>query len=150
MRDMIEKRSDALLGGVLLAVCGFLTWAALQIRGEESKLLPLFAIGVIALSAVWLIFRTLVLHKSATASLLHNRRELTVWVMFVGLVFLIPRLGFYSSSFLFLLVCYLYLSFPVTKKTAIRAFAYAAAVTLALFICFTLVVRMTLPRGLLI
>lgn len=150
MKDMIEKRSDAFLGGFLLAACGFLTWAALQIKGKESRLLPLFAIGVIALSAVWLIFRTLVLHKSMTANLLHDRRELTVWAMFVGLVFLIPRLGFYSSAFLFLLICYLYLSSPVTKKTVIRALAYSATVTLVLFICFTLVVRMSFPRGLLI
>lgn len=150
MKDRIERRSDAVLGVVLLAACGFLTWAALQIKGEESRLLPLFAIGVIALSAAWLIFRTFVLHKSENARLLHNRRELTVWAMFVALVFLIPRLGFYSSAFLFLFVCYLYLTFPITKKTVIRAFVYSAAVSLALFFCFTLVVRMSLPRGLLI
>lgn len=150
MQDMTKKRYDAVLGGILLVVCAILIWATFQIKLEESRMLPLFTLGLIALCSVWLIFQTLVLHRSTATSLLHNKRELTVWAMFVVLVLLIRLLSFYSSAFLFLFTCHLYLSGSITKKNVLTSLLYAAVVAVALFLCFTLAVRMSLPSGLLI
>lgn len=147
MRELTGRRGEVVSSGILLAGCVILAAAAFQIKTVESRLLPLAAICMIALCTLWNLGRTLVWKKASSVRLMYKKRELIVWGMFVVLVLLIRFLGFYSAAFLFLFVCHLYLTGNTDRKNVLKALLYAVVLDGALYACFTLAVRMSLPRG---
>ena len=149
MHESAGKCGEVVLSGILLAGCAVLAIAAFQIQTVESRLLPLAAISIIAICTVWNLVQTVVWNKPSSVRLVYKKRELIVWGMFVALVLLIRFLGFYSAAFLFLFACHLYLTGHVNKKSVLKSLAYSAILDLALYMSFTLAVRMSLPRGLL-
>ena len=54
-----------------------------------------------------------------------------------------------ATAVCILFACHLYLTGHVNKKSVLKSLAYSAILDLALYMSFTLAVRMSLPRGLL-
>lgn len=147
MKDFLRRKSDALVGAVFLLFCLLLSAEVMKIKTPESRIMPFFALGLMALSSLWLIFQTLVLGRSQNTGLLHRKRELLVWALYAALVLGMNQLGFYLSAFLFLLVCHLSLRGKPDPKGLLRGLAYSAGLVLLLFVCFTCLVKMPLPMG---
>lgn len=147
MRAFLKRKSDAVLGVVFLVFCFVMSLEIQKIKTPESRIMPFFALGVIALPSLWLIFKAVVLDRSSQATLLHHRRELLVWGMFAALILGVEHLGFYPAAFLFLLGCFLFLRGKADRRTLLQGLVYSVALTLILFLCFTVVVRMPLPVG---
>ena len=82
MRAFLKRKSDAVLGVVFLVFCFVMSLEIQKIKTPESRIMPFFALGVIALPSLWLIFKAVVLDRSSQATLLHHRRELLVYTGF--------------------------------------------------------------------
>ena len=149
MKDILRRKSDAVAGMVFLIFSAALLAEVMVIKTPESRLMPFFALGVIALSSLWLIFKTVVLGRSPHAGLLHSGRELTVWGMFAALVLGTNYLGFYPAAFLFMLGCHIYLRGKADRATVARGLAYSGALLLLMYLCFTFLLKMPLPGGML-
>ena len=150
MSGRVRVRGDAVVGAFGLLFVVALCFQVLRIKTIESRIMPFFALGCIGICSAWLLFRALVLGRPADLKLGYQKREMIVWGMFALFWILIGVLGFYSAAFLFLLSCQLFLRGRPTGKTLLYSACYALGVTLVLYLCFTVAVRMALPRGVLI
>ena len=155
MWEKVRQNSDAVVGFIMLLLSVFVVMLIMQIKSEESRIMPLFAVALIAGSALILVFRTLVLRKSPNAALMHKKREIIVWAMYVVFFILIHVIGFFTSSFLFTCVCFLYLRGGFTregfdKKKLLVTLVFALLFVIATYLCFIAGFKVSLPRGILI
>ena len=149
MAEKKNRHSDVIVGAVLLIFAAIITTQVFQIKSIESRFMPFFALGCISFCAVWMIIRSL-LGRSKGRKLGYRLRELVVWGMLAAFWALISTLGFYTSAFLFLFFCQLFLWGRPTGKTLLSSLGYSVGVTAVLYLCFSLLFRIALPHGLLI
>lgn len=155
MWEKVRQNSDAVAGFIMLMMSAFVIILIMQIKNVQSRILPFFAVALIAGSSLILIFKTLVLHKSPNVSLLHKKRETIVWLMYLAFFILVHILGFFTSSFLFVCVCFLYLGGGFTreslnKKKLLVTLVFSLLFIIATYLCFIVGFKTSLPRGFLI
>lgn len=148
----VRKRAlgDVVTGAVLLLFSAAAGTQVPRIQTVESRFMPLFALGCISVCAVWLIIRAAALGRSDGQKLGYRVRELAVWAMMAAFWALINVLGFYTAALLFLFVCQLFLWGKPTRRSALISLAYAVIAAAAMYLCFTVLLKMALPRGALI
>jgi uncharacterized membrane protein YfcA len=156
LRGRGEGLADAVIGLLLLGLAAALFWMSRDIPSPPfvpvtPAFFPRVLAGVLAGLAALLVLRGSRRRgrdgepRAARGPL---RPAVLVYGALAAYAFAIPRLGFYASTFVFLLVLVGLLG-ERTARGAVRALAVAVATTAACYAVFTGYLRLFLPEGLL-
>ncbi len=153
LRGAGAGRADAVIGLVLLAIAGAVVWLAADIQSPPfvpvgPAFFPRLLAGLLALLAVLLLVRGLHAGRGqGGAPRARPAPALLVFGPLAGYLLLVPRLGFFTSTFLFVTAMGALLG--ERRPAALgRAVVVAAVATGACYLVFERYLRVLFPRGL--
>lgn len=114
-------------------------------------MMPTFTLVVTGASALSLLVRSLMHEPDGQAKLLlFAKKEIIMIIMLLVTVNIISVVGFYTSSFLLALGIGLLMETTITKKGLLAIGLRALVLMAVVYIMFSLLLGMYLPRGVLI
>lgn len=123
----------------------------LRIKIPASRMMPTFTLVVTGASALSLLVRSLMHEPDGQAKLLlFAKKEIIMIIMLLVTVNIISVVGFYTSSFLLALGIGLLMETTITKKGLLAIGLRALVLMAVVYIMFSLLLGMYLPRGVLI
>ena len=153
-------KRDAINALVVILFCGVAYSGVLQIpvRGAaktEADFFPKIIIGLLLFLALCLLINaiyTMVKHRADVrektnwkALIKDNRKVMITFLIFGAYILLLQEVGYFISSFVFLLTLYLFLM--PGKKRYITAVVGSVLITVVLFLIFQYGLSVYLPKG---
>ncbi|MDY0287569.1 MAG: tripartite tricarboxylate transporter TctB family protein [Sphaerochaeta sp.] len=142
---------DLYVALVMLVFSGINLWQISTIRIPASRMMPTFTLVVTGASALSLLVRSFMHEPDGQAKLLlFAKKEIIMIIMLLVTANIISVVGFYTSSFLLALGIGLLMETTMTKKTLLAIGLRALILMAVVYIMFSLLLGMYLPRGVLI
>jgi hypothetical protein len=145
--------ADVVIGVLLVGLAGAVLWLSSDISAPpfvplSPAFFPRILAGILAGLSLLLVARAVRGLPAARGGRGPLGPAAVVFGSLAAYIFAIPRLGFYASTFLFLLVLGTLLG-DRTKAALLRALGVAAAATVGCFVVFTRYLNLLLPEGIL-
>lgn len=149
MKKIFFKNNDLIVGIIFLIFGAALLQQTLLITVDRSRIFPFVAIGIILISGIALLINGFIKTVPNNTEVFKlAKKELITLVILLITYFAIRVLGFYTSIYLFLMVCYLYIEGTWSKSAVITAFIFNSILIVILYVSFTMLLGMTMPTGL--
>jgi hypothetical protein len=114
-------------------------------------MMPTFTLVVTGVSALSLLVRSFMNDSDGKARiLLFSKKEIVMTIMLLLTANIISFIGFYTASFLLALGIGMLMESTITKKVLLRTVLRALILMAVVYIMFSLLLGMYLPRGVLI
>lgn len=154
---MNQKHTRSLNPQTIIALCmllfsGVLLQQIFTIHPVESRLLPVFSFILCAVSSLALLLKSVFGggERASLCSLLFSKKECAVLVLLLLSWWLMDILGFYSVTFLFLMALSILMEGMLSPKALLRPLACNLIFTMVLYLCFSVLLQMSTPRGILL
>lgn len=140
------RKLDLILGVILLAISGIF-YSMTSVIKPEGRMYPIFVIGLLAFLTVIHLIITLRSEKDEKNILDGiEMKQLLFVLIFSGIyVFLIDKVGYVISTFLYVLISLIKL-----KIEKVNSLLISIGFTVVIYILFKIVLKVPLPTGILI
>ncbi len=148
----MSKNSDFMVSLFFLVIGGVLLEQTLSITVEQSRIFPFVAIGIILISGIVLLIRSLSHQPDQNRAIVFkfSKKELVVLAMLIITYFAASLIGFFTSIYLFLVVSYLYIEGTWSRSALKTSLLFNSVLITILYVCFSVFLGMVTPNGLLI
>ena len=147
----VFSTKDLYVAIVMLLFSGINLWQIFTIKVPASRMMPTFTLVVTGVSALSLLVRSFMNDSDGKARiLLFSKKEIVMTIMLLLTANIISFIGFYTASFLLALGIGMLMESTITKKVLLRTVLRALILMAVVYIMFSLLLGMYLPRGVLI
>lgn len=149
-RGLLQNLEFYVLAGML--VFGALLWWQIQkITIRESRILPLFILFIVAMSALVQAYG--IWKRKAVRNVKEGRIRKKEWIalaVLIGASSVYSYLGFYTTIAIVLIVISLLVQNKINCETVVKVIIYDVILMIITYFCFAVLLGMVTPAGLLI
>jgi hypothetical protein len=144
------KSNNFIIGSVFLAFSVYTLLEIQKIKNPEGRYIPIFAAILICLASISLISKTLIQTSENTSSkLFYNSKEIIMIASLLLFFFSMSTIGFYTTSFLYLIPMYLYVKKDLSKRSVMQSVIFSSILVIILYAGLGLSLRIIFPSGIL-
>lgn len=117
----------------------------------DVVMFPQIILTFMVLTGCWLIFKSInkPVGNKKEYPIIFTRKTVIVSFSLLILYFLLNRLGFYFSLFLYVILLYLYIGRIWNLKTMIKGMIFSASLIMLLYFIFYVLMNLRTPKGIL-